>query len=240
MSACTNIAGGRRPNPLEAVVVAALTIGMMFNPIIYVEGMHHFIMVPDEKNEYRKQYLGSSLEGHRFALGCECAQGHCFYETLNNFSDRGDKLCRFCSTANGMWEAANKEAIPECELQFMAMLQSARIDQQVACQANLGFWPGRIDFYHMPSKTAMQVDGNSHFTVAHHKHPHDQLINDLRCCRKAWLGRGRLLRVHGDHGNMKTTALAAIQLPYSRFVMVTRVYETIPITWIGITRSYVD
>lgn len=188
----------------------------------------------------RKQYLGRSLEGHRFALGCDCGQGHCFYETLNNFSSRKEHLCRFCSLATGMWEAAGKDAIPECEQAFMAALQQLGVDWAVACQADLPYWHGRIDFYHIPSRTAMQVDGSSHFKVAHHRTSQHQLQMDLRCCRAAWLKGARLFRVHGDHGNMNTAALTAIQLPYSRFVMVTAVYASITVTWSGTSRSYVD
>lgn len=234
------IVGNRKPTPLEALVITALAIGWQFNPTIHEEGQYHYIMVSDGGSEPRKLYLGKALEGRRFALGCDCNKGHCFYETLHNFTKREQYMCRFCSLANGMWEAADREPMPECEQAFMAMLQQAGVDWAVACRADLPYWHGRIDFYHMPSKTAMQVDGSSHFERAHQRTPYEQLQQDLKCCRAAWMKGGRLLRVHGDHGYMNTAALSAVALPYSRFVMVTRAYESITVTWSGISRSYAD
>lgn len=221
-------------------VITALTIGAIFNPIVYKEGKYHYILVPDPADGFRKQYLGKSLEHWRFALGCDCDKGHCFCETLHNFTKREDRLCKFCSSTNGMWEAAGKEPMPECEKVFMAVLQQLGLDIQVACQADLPYWHGRIDFYHMPSRTAMQVDGSSHFSRTHHRTPHLQLHMDLRCCRSAWMHGGRLLRIHGDHGMMQVAAIEAIQFPYDRFVMLTRQYEHVSVTWKGISKTYVD
>jgi len=50
---------------------------------------------------------------------------------LHNFCKREEKLCRFCSSASGMWEAAAKDPIPECEKNIMAVMQELDIDRQV-------------------------------------------------------------------------------------------------------------
>ena len=68
-------AGNRRPKPLAADVRAALKKGKPFNPGITVEGQHCYIMVPTSNKGLKKQYLGRSLEQHRFALGCDCEGG---------------------------------------------------------------------------------------------------------------------------------------------------------------------
>lgn len=233
-------AGNRKPKPLAAFVVLALAAGQAFNPEVKWEGLLCYIIVPDGKDKGEKRYLGKALEKYRFALGCGCKGRHCFYETLNNFCDRKDRLCRYCTLATGLWDAAAKDSIPECERTFMSMLQSIGLDRSVACQANLPYWHGRIDFYHMPSKTAMQLDGSSHFTWTHHRTAYHQLRMDLKCCRAAWKKGGRLLRVHSDHGMMQLVVVEAIKVPYNRYVMVTREYESVTVTWAGITETYTD
>lgn len=233
-------AGNRKPYPLAAYVILALAAGQAFNPEVQQENLHHYIIVSDAKGKDRKQYLGKALEEWRFALGCGCVGGHLFYETLNNFCNRKDTLCRYCTLATGLWDAADKAHIPECEIKFMLMLQSMGLDTVVACQADLPYWHGRIDFYHLPSKTAMQLDGSSHFSRTHHRAPYQQLQMDLKCCRAAWMKGARLLRVHGDHGMIQLVVNEAIYLSYSRFVMVTRKYESVTVTWGGISRKYTD
>ena len=127
-------AGNRKPKPLDATVVAALSRGQSFNPIIHEEGVHHYILVPAAGIGHRKQYLGKALEGHRFALGCDCDEGHCFYETLHNFTHRRDRLCKFCSSITGMWEAADKKKISEPENQLMARMKDIAVDTLKTCR----------------------------------------------------------------------------------------------------------
>lgn len=221
-------------------MITALTIGWQVNPTLHKEGSHYYIIIPDGGKHPKKQYLGKALEGWRFAPGCDCGHGHCFYETLHNFTKRQERLCRFCSLPTGLWDAAGKDPIPECERAFMQELQAAGLDKEVACQADLPYWHGRVDFYHMPSRTAIQIDGKSHFIQAHHRTAQHQLQMDIKCCRAAWMGGGRLLRLPGDNGVKGTIAAAAIELSHSRFVMVSREYKHITVAWKGISKSYAD
>lgn len=219
---------------------AALAAGRMFNPGITEEGAHCYIMVLARGNEVRKQYLGKSLQHYRFALGCGCEAGHCYYETLHNFTSRQDMLCKYCSTATGLWEAANKKLVSEAERSLMVTMQKLGIDRQVACEVDLPWWHGRLDFYHMPTGTAIQVDGSGHFKGTYHMLHRHQLQLDLKCCRAAWLAQGRLLRLHHDYGMSPAAVLAAIDMPCARFVMVTRQYEQVAVKWSGITKTYTD
>ena len=239
-SAMRDIAGNRKPQPLDAAVVEALRVGQVYNPVQYQEGVHYYILVPEADGGHRKQYLGKALEGHRFALGCDCEEEHCFYETLHNFTNRQDRLCKFCSSITGMWEAANKKKVSEAENKLMAMMRELAVDRQVACEVALPWWHGRIDFYHMPSKTAVQVDGSGHFEGTHHMMPSQQLQADLQCCRAAWMARGRLLRVHHRSARVMRALLDALSLPHARFVMVSMQYTTVSVTWKGMTKSYTD
>lgn len=214
--------------------------GQSYNPTVYQEGVHCYILVPEAGNGHKKQYLGRALEGYQFALGCDCEHGHCFFETLHNFTTRPDRLCKFCSSTTGMWEAAAKKKISEPENLLMAMLVEMALDKQVACEVALPWWHGRIDFYHMPSKTAVQVDGSGHFKGTYHMKHSQQLKADLRCCRAAWMTSGRLLRVHHKAVRVMRALLAAVCLPNARFVMVSVQYSSVPVTWKGVTRSYTD
>ena len=195
-------------------------------------------MVPASGNELKKQYLGKALEQHMFALGCDCDGGHCFYETLHNFTQRSDRLCKFCSPATGMWDAANKKKVSEAELSMQLAIKDLGLDTQVACEVNLPWWHGRLDYYHMPTHTAMQVDGSGHFKGTYHMLHGHQLQLDLKCCRAAWMAGGRLLRVHHESSMMARDVQAAIHMPYARFVMVSRQYASVPVTWADITKSF--
>lgn len=221
-------------------VRAALKKGKPFNPVITEEGEHCYIIVPTADKGLKKQYLGRSLEQHRFALGCDCEGGHCFYETLHNFTHRPDRLCKYCSLATGMWDAANKKKVSEPEISLQLATKELGIDTQVACEVNLAWWHGRLDYYHMPSKTAMQVDGSGHFKDTYHMQEGHQLQLDLKCCRAAWMACGRLLRVHHESGLMCRVVMAAVCMPHARFVMVSRQYTSVAVTWAGISKSYTD
>jgi hypothetical protein len=140
----------------------------------------------------------------------------------------------------GLPAAGGASSVPQCEKDFMAALQQQGIDTAVACQVNLRYWSGRIDFYHIPTRTAMQVDGSSHFAPAFYSDPCNQLMLDLRCCRAAWFTRNRLLRVHYTHAQYATAAVEAISLVYGSFVMVSAEYKDVQVTIGGITKSYVD
>jgi hypothetical protein len=125
-------------------------------------------------------------------------------------------------------------------MEAMQALQSAKLDHTTACQVDLPFWRGRVDFYHIPSGTAMQADGNSHFRSMHHRAPHIQLLNDIECCRKAWKKGWRLLRVHHSYARCGEAMIIATQLPHVRFVMLAGCYEKVVVWYNGQHISYLD
>jgi len=90
----------------------------------------------------------------------------------------------------------------------------------------------------MTTGTTIQVDGKSHFSETHHRVPCQQLQMDLKCCRAAWMAGQRLVRVHYENGAMQAVVSQAINLPYHRFVMVSKKYDSVTVTWGGINRSY--
>lgn len=66
----------------------------------------------------------------------------------------------------------------------------------VVCQWCPPWWDGRVDFYHYPTETIIQVDGPPHFEGLRKQQPCMLLLNDLECCCKVWEQQGRILRIH--------------------------------------------
>lgn len=211
-----------------------------YNVDVKAEGLHHYIDTTDAKGKPKKQYLGKSLETWRFALSCGCSQGHCYYETLNNFTARKHRDCRFCSIATESSGVRHAAGVPRSEKDLMLALLEQGLDKAVACQVGLPFWPGRIDLYHLPTKTAMQADGSSHFVQTYHAKPFEKLQLSLQCCIDAWNAQTRLLRVHYQHSQLAAVAVEATQLYHTRFIMVTKEYDSVPVTWDGVTKNYVE
>ena len=187
------------------------------------QGEYYYI----EPQQGRKLWLSNTLEGHRFALKCRCHQQHIRYCTLKSVRQPDDLCCQFCEHDTDWWKAAQKGVVPQCEIDAMQAIVQAGVDSSTACQVNLPFWHGRIDFYHVPSKTVIQIDGSSHFYGMHHRTKNEQLMMDIKCCREAWLQGVRLLRVHYRHGDMAEVIKAAIELPDASFVMLTMQYEDV-------------
>lgn len=122
----------------------------------------------------------------------------------------------------------------------MEALTRVGLDYTVACQVQLPFWHGRVDFYHIPSQTAMQVDGSSHFTGMHHRTSQQQLIMDIKCCAQAWASGVRLLRIDHTHAQMEHPMLTATQLLYPSFVMLTSKYEKVRMWIDGEQQPFVE
>jgi hypothetical protein len=137
------------------------------------------------------------------------------------------------------WEGSGKDPVSAAEKEAMQALQSARLDHTTACQVVLPFWPGRLDFYHITSETAMQADGSSHFVYMHHRAPQLQLLSDIECCRRAWSEGVRLLRVHHEYARSTEAMIVATQLPHARFVMLTGGYERVRVWYNGRHHSYI-
>lgn len=187
-----------------------------------------------------KQWLSNTLEGKQFALRCRCGWEHYRYTTLKSISTENDLFCQFCQHDSKWWKGVCKDPVPACEVDAMHALKLMGLDSRVACQVRLQYWHGRVDFYHIPTKTVMQVDGRSHFACMHHRWSETQLSKDIDCCRQAWKKGVRLLRIHHLHGAMGRVMLAATQLPFTSFVMLTREYQSVTVCVDGQQLTYVD
>ena len=187
------------------------------------QGRFYFI----EPEQGQKLWLSSSMEGRRFALRCRCNQQHVRYCTFNSVRQQDDLCCQYCEHDSDWWRAANKGLVPQCEKDAMQALIQTSLDSTTACQVQLPFWHGRVDFYHIPSKTVIQIDGSSHFYGMHHRTKSQQLMMDIECCKSAWVSGVRLLRVHHRHGDMAQAIATVVELPDASFVMLTVEYEDV-------------
>jgi len=206
------------------------------NPQVFQAGSYYYIITTEGK----QQYLNNSLEGEQFALACRCDKWHVRYLTLHNITNEHDLFCQWCECGEDSWEGSGKDPVSAPEKEAMGALQSAGLDHTTACQVKLLFWPGGLDFYHIPSKTGMQADGSSHFECMHHRAPQVQLLQDIECCERAWEKGVRLLRVHHKYGISKEAMIVACQVPYDRFVMLAGPYDEVVVWCNGVHNSYID
>lgn len=188
----------------------------------------------------QKLWLSNTMEGDKFALLCNCNKRHVRYCTLKHANRGATLYCQFCQHDSDWWKGTCKETVPQCEVEAMQALVQTSLDTTTACQVQLPFWHGRIDFYHIPSQTAIQIDGNSHFYGMHHRTKPQQIMIDIECCSKAWKQGARLLRVHHLHSDMAGAIAAATQLPFSSFVMLTVQYKGVSVWHDGQQQPYIE
>lgn len=214
----------------------AVTARPELNPELFEEGAYIFMLTA----QGTKRYLSNSMEVDRFALECRCGQYHVRFCTLHSISASYDLFCQWCECESESWTGPNKDPVSAAEKEAMQALQHAGLDHTTACQVVLPFWRGRLDFYHIPSETAMQADGSSHFESMYDRAPHIQLLNDIKCCRRAWRYGVRLLRLHQKYARSEEAMILATQLPYDSFVMLAGGYNKVVVWYGGQHINYID
>lgn len=199
------------------------------NPHVTREGEHFYITLPDGT----KKKICSSMEGHKLAVGCMCSGGHVRYCTLNSIRAERNLLCQFCHHDQPAWKDAKRRRVVDSEKDAMQALKRVWVDKQVSWEVALPIWHGRVDFYDIPSRTVMQIDGKSHHVQTHHKQPGRQLQRDLRCCIDAWQEGLRLVRLyHPPAANSSTwgeAMLKATSMAAAKFVMLSEEYADVVI-----------
>jgi len=215
-SATQGIKPGNRRAQVSGVLLQASKARPELNPQLFEEGKYSFLVTADGK----MKYLSNTMEGQRFALQCRCNKWHVRYATLHSISYEADLYCQWCECDEDGWVSSNRDPVSEAEKAAMEALQSAGLDHTTACQVKLWFWHGLLDFYHIPSKTAVQGDGSSHF----------KLLKDIECCSRAWSEGVRLLRVHHEYGACQDAMVLATQLPYTKFVMLAGCYKDVAVS----------
>lgn len=227
---------GEQHGQLSQFKVQAYKAARWHNPhVLQQEGQRYYIDV-----EGQRVRLSNTLEGWRFAFRCNCQQYHCRYCTFKTLQDEDDLFCQFCNHGTPAGPQQSSTHVPQCEIDAMQAWRQLRLDYAVACQVDLPFWHGRVDFYHMPTKLVVQIDGSSHFSGTHQVQPWDQLVRDLDCCAAAWKKGVRMLRIHHQHDDMQTPMLAAVRMEYNSYVMLTHHYQALSTRMVDKSISFVQ
>jgi hypothetical protein len=207
--------------------VYALVAAGALGPKMKQQGQHYYVLETPSPGRKQRVRLRNTLPVRQFALACRCGQGHVRWCTLKHIQHENDLYCQYCEHDQPQWSGADKMPVPECEVAAMQVLKQHGLDTCTACQVTLRWWHGRVDFYHVPSKTAIQVDGSSHFKAMHLKLACTQLIRDAECCVKAWCGDARMLRMHYLTADYAREIAHAVQLPYGKFVLLSKAYNRV-------------
>lgn len=227
---------GNRRGTVSAFKLQAVQARPELNPELFEDGKYTYMVTAQGK----QVYLSDSMEGVKFALQCRCGKPHVRFATLHSIEAEYDLCCQWCECEQSSWTGSGKDPVSKDEKAAMEALQSAGLDHTTACQVRLPFWKGRVDFYHIPSKTVTQADGSSHFLRMHERTPQTQLLMDIECCGRAWDEGGRILRVHHKYSKAKEAMIVATQLPHSKFVMLAGDYASAVIWHQGRHVSYIE
>ena len=131
--------------------------------LLFQDGKYTYMVTAQGK----QVYLSDNMEGVKFALQCRCGKPHVRFAALHSIEAEYDLCCQWCECEQSSWTGSGKDPVSKDEKAAMEALQSAGLDHTTACQVRLPFWKGRVDFYHVPSKTVTQADGSSHFVRMH-------------------------------------------------------------------------
>lgn len=158
------------------------------NPGLVANGLHP---------KLEGKLLPASAEGVQLffkASDCEPGAQHVHLRTPHGVKKPEDLECQLCPEFVGTrveWQTERQviEHIRQSE-------NGHKLLQEVVCQWVPKWWSGRVDFYHYPSKTIIQVDGEPHFEGVRKLKPCTLLQNDMKCCSKVWQQQARMLRIH--------------------------------------------
>jgi very-short-patch-repair endonuclease len=105
---------------------------------------------------------------------------------------------------------------------FYAALLAAGLDQQYAYQVRPKWWQAAVDFWHISSKTAVQLDGIGHFTKEWADGKQQVLQRDIRCAAAALEHGARMVRISNlDMPAAVDICVAAVELsPIHAFVLL--------------------
>jgi hypothetical protein len=93
----------------------------------------------------------------------------------------------------------------------------------------LEWWKGPLDFYHFPSSTGFEIDGEGHFRGQWGEGRGSILKRDIVCCLQALAAGGRLVRIsHRDMGaaNLALIIQEAISSMEPSFILLSAAYAT--------------
>lgn len=168
--------------------VTALQGTQDLNPGLVVHGLQPV---------YKGKLVPANAEGVQLffrAADCDTGMQHLHLRTPNGVRREEQLRCLLCPSH------VSTRVQYETERQVIEQVRQSRdghkLLQGVVCQWAPPWWSGRVDFYHFPTETIIQVDSLPHFEGLRKQEPCKLLLNDLDCCCKVWEQHGRILRIH--------------------------------------------
>lgn len=139
----------------------------------------------------KKQYLLR-------CVGCTPGVQHMRLISLAACKDPGVLSCQFCGfdgepSSNGAKGSKRKPTTPEHTVGLA--LHGQGLLEQYAYQVRLPWWHGCMDYVHISTGTAIQIDGIGHFTGIREQSRQQVMVRDVDCCARALHNGGRLLRI---------------------------------------------
>lgn len=177
-----------------------------------------------------KQVIGDSFQKVKFVLaltGCPTEDQHYGFKTIHSAKDQA-LLCYYCLGNTEQWGSKRKGS--QYENDFIEVCRKKHWLGAIAWQVTLQWWPAApVDFYHFPSCTAFQIDGEGHFTGQFGEDRKCILKRDLKCCLHAASANGRIVRI--SHRNMTSAALVdiiyeAINSTCEHFIVLSAAFGT--------------
>jgi hypothetical protein len=197
--------------------------------LVFVKGAAHHV---DPAAGGKPRPLGNSNR-KQWVLKCRgCWPGQQHYRLMSLHAVKGPSklLCMYCARGTPEWRGAQltvsslEVVLVEC-IQLDPHLQL----HEFVWQCMLPWWPAPMDFVHMPTHTAVQVDGAGHFEGWFNTPSAVTIPRDMRCCiRAATAGSARLVRVaEHDLGTAAALIRAALECPAAGLVLLSAVYDKV-------------
>lgn len=155
--------------------------------------------------------LGMYSEGVQvdFMLSCGRHLRRC---TPNAVRERAELLCRFCCPVS-LLQRAHRERPSAHERAMFRLLPAAAPMPEWRwqfCPLLPGAALAPTDFYHPPTGTHLEVDGQQHFTSAmHHAPTPQQQLRDIQKTVALWAAGVALVRIH--HADLAGSGAAAAE-----------------------------
>lgn len=159
---------------------------------------------------FEGRVLGSSMQKVQFVVGLICSkQGeqHFGFKTLHSLKSKRHLLCYYCHGDGEEWGSKKKASSHEHDFIRVCRVQGL-LPQMAREVLRVEWWKGPLDFYHIPSSTGFQIDGEGHFTGQWGERRSSILKRDIACCLQTLTAGGRLVRI--SHRDMGTANLALI------------------------------
>lgn len=150
-------------------------------------------------------FVSRSMDKQQFAFRLPCGR-HVRVLTPHGACAVNALVCPWCeykgmSGHEGQVErqVGENRFVSAAERSFAAAEDALGLGEEFAFQVAVPWWKGLLDFVHLSSGLAWNVDGSIHFEIRFHNVPaSDVREDDIKCNAAAWNAGWPLVRVHHE------------------------------------------